>query len=101
MKRAGDTTRRGYGTAHQALRKRWAKLVEAGEVQCARCHRWIYPGSEWDLDHDDNDRGRYLGPSHSRCNRAAAGRKSARAKRRERIEMPEVRARVRRTSRIW
>jgi hypothetical protein len=42
---------------------------------CARCGLPIRPGEEWHLDHDDEDRGRYLGPSHARCNEKAAGRR--------------------------
>jgi hypothetical protein len=54
------------------MRKRWAPMVRAGKVKCARCHQLIKPGELWDLDHDDEDpsQRRYLGPSHRRCNRA-------------------------------
>ena len=69
------TSTRGYGTAHQRARARWKKLVDAGGVECARCHKPIAPGSEWDLDHDDRDRSRYLGASHAACNRSAGGTK--------------------------
>jgi hypothetical protein len=33
----------------------------------------IGPNEDWDLDHADDDRSRYLGPSHRRCNRVAGG----------------------------
>jgi hypothetical protein len=59
---------RRYGAAHQRLRKLWAPKVERGEVACARCHRPIYPGQRWHLDHDDHDPTQYLGPSHVKCN---------------------------------
>jgi hypothetical protein len=56
-------------------RRNLASFVGAGLEHCARCGERILPGEPWDLDHDDNDRSKYLGPSHRRCNRAtAAGR---------------------------
>ena len=60
--------------SHQQLRKKWARQVEAGYVDCARCRRPILPGQKWDLDHAD-DRNGYEGPAHVYCNRAAAARK--------------------------
>jgi hypothetical protein len=74
-----STTARGYGSRHQRLRAYWHPLVQAGQVSCARCGNPIKPGEPWHLDHDD-DRRRYLGPSHSACNIAAGGR-AARARR--------------------
>lgn len=71
-----NTTARGYGTAHQAERKRWSPVVAAGQAWCARCGRWIAPGQPWDLDHAA-DRTAYLGPSHRRCNRSAGARLGA------------------------
>lgn len=71
-----STTERGYGSSHQQERKHWAPKVDRGEVYCARCGRWIQPGTPWDLGHDDFDRTIYTGPEHSRCNRATAGRRS-------------------------
>ena len=64
-----STTARGYGHAHQVLRKRVAKIVAAGLAVCARCGLPISPDEPFDLDHSDDRRG-YLGPSHRRCNRA-------------------------------
>lgn len=59
-----------YGHAHQKLRKRWAPKVRTGTVVCARCGELIAPAEKWDLDHDNANPRRYLGPSHRRCNRA-------------------------------
>jgi hypothetical protein len=73
----GKTTQRGYGTAHQRERKRWAREVEKGVVACARCGRPIAPGTPWDLDHLP-DRSGYLGPSHRRCNRQSSTHRAAR-----------------------
>jgi len=64
-----STAARGYGRAHQLLRSEWKKKVDAGGVNCARCGDRIEPGSPWDLGHDDEDRTRYWGPEHRRCNR--------------------------------
>ena len=36
----------------------------------------MVPSDRWELDHDDEDRTRYLGISHWLCNRKAGGRKS-------------------------
>jgi hypothetical protein len=37
--------RRGYEPAHRARRKRITPIVEAGIVRCARCGRFIEPGT--------------------------------------------------------
>jgi hypothetical protein len=65
------TTQRGYGHRHQMMRRKYASLVASGRASCSRCGEPIEPGTPWDLDHSDYDRTRYLGPSHSSCNRAA------------------------------
>lgn len=84
-RRKPNTSKRGYGTAHQQLRKRWAELVAGGGVRCARgaeCKRavnglggLIHPTEPWDLGHHDQDRRVYTGPEHRGCNRATAGRR--------------------------
>jgi hypothetical protein len=74
------TTARGYGNAHQQMRKRINAQVQRGLVCCTRCGRWIAPGTPWDLDHSD-DRNGYRGASHATCNRSAGGRIGGRAKR--------------------
>ena len=67
----GSTAQRGYGAAHQAKRRALAPSVASGSMKCSRCGELIQPDEPWDLDHADSRLG-YLGPSHSRCNRAAA-----------------------------
>ena len=57
------TASRGYGGRHQALRRRFAALVEAGLASCWRCGYLIAPGEPWDLGHDDWNRSRYVGRS--------------------------------------
>lgn len=71
------TAERGYDGPHQRERARWRPKVEAGLVDCARCTKWIQPGTPWDLGHDDHDRSIYTGPEHERCNRQAGGRNGA------------------------
>lgn len=70
------TTQRGYGTAHQKLRRDVAKIVDAGGAICWRCGRLIVPGEPWDLGHRDDVpgakiRGIYAGPEHRSCSRSA------------------------------
>ena len=70
-----DNKSRGYGSDHKKMRERVARIVESGRAVCWRCLMPIDPSEAWDLGHDDNDRSRYNGPEHRRCNRATAGRK--------------------------
>jgi hypothetical protein len=87
--RLSSTSARGYGTAWQALRAGWSRIVAGGRVRCARgsdCRfavrvdgrmvgGLIDPGEPWDLGHDDFDRSRVSGPEHRACNRATAPRR--------------------------
>jgi hypothetical protein len=83
-RKLAKTTQRGYGTAHQNLRKRVERDVQAGIAACWRCQAnglphdkaLIKPDEPWDLGHDDNDRTKYRGPEHRKCNRATAGRRT-------------------------
>lgn len=74
----GTRQQRGYGPAHERLRKQWRPKVEAGLVNChadpciAPILR-ILPGESWDLGHD-RATGKHRGPEHERCNRSEGGR---------------------------
>lgn len=68
------TARRGYGSEHQALRRKWKTKVDAGLVDCARCGVRIEPGQPWDLGHTD-DRTGYNGPECRSCNRSHGGKR--------------------------
>jgi hypothetical protein len=70
------TTARGYGTSHQRERARWARKVDAGLVDCARCGEPIEAGRPWDLGHNE-DRTAWSGPEHTVCNRRAGGANGA------------------------
>ena len=98
-----DTTARGYGGKHQALRKRVAVLVASGAAVCWRCSRPILPWMAWDLGHDDYDRNIYRGPEHRRCNRSSAASRGnrMRGKRRRSTIPTDAKLRVFDTSRDW
>ena len=68
----GATSARGYGSMHQKIRARVAPLIASGTAVCARCGEPIRPDEPWDLGHDDENRSRYTGPEHRRCNRSTA-----------------------------
>lgn len=87
MPRSGNTTERGYGNEHQALRARVRdKIAEQGGAQCWRCRQVITPWEPWDLGHDDHDRGVYRGPEHRACNRSAGARKTNRRRSRRAVD---------------
>ena len=74
----GNSTQRGYGSAHQRERARWSQRMVAGErVVCPRCGCPILPGQRWDLGHNDA-RDAWTGPEHAHCNRAAGASNSQR-----------------------
>jgi hypothetical protein len=60
-----------YGGAHQHKRRTERDLAYG--KPCARCGRQLEVGQPIHLDHDE--RGGYLGFSHSTCNLSAGGRK--------------------------
>jgi hypothetical protein len=68
---APNSHARGYTRKHKRLRQAWATIIELSDVLCARCRCPITTEDAWHLDHDDDDRSKYLGPSHSRCNLSA------------------------------
>ena len=61
-------TRQVYTPAHHATRRAWTPHVEAGVVNCWRCHQPIQPGTRWDLGHRDD--GAPSHPEHITCNRS-------------------------------
>lgn len=99
-RKPGETSKRGYGTAHQRERKRWVGVVEAGSAFCSRCGGPIAPGSAWHLDHSD-DRSRYLGAAHARCNVKAGSRKAARRSKRRAAIRHAQKGEARGVPRIW
>jgi hypothetical protein len=74
----GKTVQRGYGQMHRNPRLGWARSVARGDVDCARCGEQILPGEPWDLGHDDQNRSRWTGPEHARCNRATSAHRKER-----------------------
>jgi hypothetical protein len=94
-----STTARGYGSTHQATRKRWEPVVESGYASCCRCGFTIAPGTAFHLDHRDDKLG-YLGVSHARCNLRAAGKRGNELMRaRKALNAPPSSGRV--ASRDW
>lgn len=70
----GNTTQRGYGAGHQALRRQLAEAFVPGQP-CWRCGKPIASLDDAQLGHDDQDRSRYRGLEHVRCNEATSGRR--------------------------
>lgn len=75
MTKREGTTARGYGSRHQAERKRWEAKVKQGGVMCARqgpkcTGQPLDPDQPFDLGHND-DRTGYNGPECIPCNRGA------------------------------
>jgi hypothetical protein len=89
----GSARERGYDSAHEAERAKWAVKVEAGGVECARAavgecvedSPLIDPDQPWDLGHTEDRKG-WTGPEHVKCNRSAGGRRGNRLAR-ERAQM--------------
>ena len=78
------TTARGYGSAHQKLRRALEPKVATGRVRCWRCGNLILRGQKWDLGHDDDNRQIYRGPEHLKCNRGEPSRRRRRRRWRSR-----------------
>jgi hypothetical protein len=104
----GKTASRGYGSQHQARRRKWASRIDAGElVSCARCGRPILPSQFWDLGHVDGDKGRYVGPEHRSCNRATEthrakrGQPTSRRSKPERVSPRQEERHMLKWSRVW
>lgn len=76
MPRQGSTSSRGYGAAHQRLRRVLDQRVRLGLVDCWRCGRRIQPGEDWHLGHDDHDRSQYRGAECVGCNTRAGSDKA-------------------------
>lgn len=70
-----NTTARGYGSKHQRLREQLLAQFQPGQP-CARCGKPIASKDDAQLGHADQDRSRYRGLEHVRCNESTAGRRS-------------------------
>lgn len=71
------TTDAGYDAKHKKLRAKIQSEMDGGKVfYCWRDGKVINPNEAWDLGHDDNDRSKYMGPEHARCNRATSRHKA-------------------------
>jgi hypothetical protein len=77
---------RGYGTAHERERRKWARVVACGNGVCCRCGEPIPAGTAsagWHLDHTD-DRLGYRGIAHASCNLKAGASLGGRRRARQR-----------------
>lgn len=89
----GTSTERGYGTAHRALRARWAPIVAAGGVTCRRpgCGQPIQPDEPWDLGHTES---RALNepsaPEHRDCNRGHRPRQPGQSAQTDTLHQPAI-----------
>jgi len=81
MPKQGSTSKRGYGTNHQKIRKSLEPLVASGQATCWRCQQPIHPTQQWDLGHDDLDKTKYQGPEHALKKDCTAGGNRASARR--------------------
>ena len=63
---------RGYGLAHQRLRRAWERRIAAGGVACGYCGGEISPDDEWDLSHPGDRRDLEPVPWHRAENRRFA-----------------------------
>lgn len=78
-----------YDYAHQQQRAKWKPTVDAGLATChaKRClmsSRIIVPdytkrGDGWDVGHSE-DRSRWTGPEHARCNRSEGATRGNKAR---------------------
>lgn len=72
----GGTQEAGYGQAHRLERRRRVQTHEPTDP-CVRCGQPLGPMSRsLHLDHDDEDRTKYLGFAHASCNVQAASAKA-------------------------
>ena len=62
-----NTTRRGYGSAHQQAKLRYLAAWQPGDA-CAHCQQPMMSSAGLDLAHTE-DRTGYRGLAHAECNR--------------------------------
>lgn len=66
-----------YRSKHQAERKKWKRLVDAGDASCCLCGQWLPPGAAFDLDHEPGTL-TYRGVAHAHCNRSDGAKRGNR-----------------------
>ena len=75
-KARGSRQERGYDSAHDRLRAKYQRSMDAGRTyRCWRCDQPINPHA-WTLGHCDTDRSTYHGPECPPCDYATSGRGS-------------------------